>query len=393
MRVQVGIVGAGPAGLFLALLLNRAGISAVNIESRSRRDVEDTIRAGVLEHWVVELMGELGIGQRMLTDGHVHDGITLQWGGQRHHVDITGLTGGKRVMVYPQHEVLRDLVAARLAQGGEIAFGVGGTVIRDVDTDHPAIDYRPDGDGPLATIDCDYVVGADGFHGPGRQAIPKTLRREYQKVYPFGWLGILTRAPVSWPELIYANQGDGFALLSTRSPEIQRMYVQCDPTDHIAAWSDDRIWGELQARLGTHDGWTLMEGEIFQKGIIPLRSFVCEPMQYGRLFIAGDAAHIVPPTGAKGLNLAVADVLVLSRALTLQYLHDDRSGLDQYSATCLRRIWKGERFSWYMTTMLHQNADESDFERRIHFADLDLVRTSRTQAASLAENYVGLPFD
>ena len=393
LRVQVGIVGAGPAGLFLALLLHREGISSVNIEQRSRADVEGTIRAGVLEHWVVELMRELGIGGRMARDGHVHDGITLQWDGHRHHVDIAGLTGGKRVMVYPQHEVLRDLIAARLAQGGEIMFGVGGTAIRGVDTDRPAIDYRPDGDGPLATIDCDYVVGADGFHGPGRQAIPKALRREYQKVYPFGWLGILTRAPVSWPELIYANQGDGFALLSTRSPEIQRMYVQCDPADHIKQWSDDRIWGELQARLGTGDGWALTEGEIFQKGIIPLRSFVCEPMQYGRLFIAGDAAHIVPPTGAKGLNLAVADVLVLSRALVAQFARNDQTGLDRYSATCLRRIWKGERFSWYMTTMLHRNADESDFERRIHFADLDLVRTSRLQAGSLAENYVGLPFD
>ena len=393
MRVQVGIIGAGPAGLFLALLLHRAGISAVNLESRSRSDVEQTIRAGVLEHWLVELMGELGIAGRMATDGHVHDGITLQWNRQRHHVDIAGLTGGKQVMVYPQHEVLRDLIAARLAQGGQIIFNVGGTALRDIDTDHPAIDYRPNGDDELVTVRCDYVVGADGFHGPGRQAIPKSVRREYQKVYPFGWLGILTHAPVSWPELIYANQGDGFALLSTRSPEIQRMYVQCDPTDDIAAWSDDRIWSELNARLGTEDGWHLTEGAIFQKGIIPLRSFVCEPMQYGRLFLAGDAAHIVPPTGAKGLNLAVADVVVLAQALVAKYARDEQGLLDRYSEICLRRIWKGERFSWYMTTMLHRNATESDFERRIHFADLDLVRTSTLSAGSLAENYVGLPFD
>ncbi len=393
MRVQVGIVGAGPAGLFLALLLHRAGISAVNIEQRSRTDVEQTIRAGVLEHWVAELMHELGIGARMAAIGHLHDGITLQWNGHRHHVDIAGLTGGKRVMVYPQHEVLRDLIAARLGQGGEIVFGVSGTRIRDVDTDTPSIEFRREGADGLQTIKCDYVVGADGFHGPGRQAIPKALRREYQRVYPFGWLGILARAPLSWHELIYANQGDGFALLSTRSPEIQRLYLQCDPSDSVAAWPDDRIWSELHARLDTQDGWRLAEGEIFQKGIVPLRSFVCEPMQYGRLFIAGDAAHIVPPTGAKGLNLAVADVLVLSRALAAKYRHNRQEGLDRYSATCLSRIWKGERFSWYMTTMLHRNSEESEFEQRIHFADLDLVRSSALSAGSLAENYAGLPFE
>jgi p-hydroxybenzoate 3-monooxygenase len=386
-------VGAGPAGLFLALLLHRAGISAVNIEQRSRTDVEQTIRAGVLEHWVAELMHELGIGARMAAIGHLHDGITLQWNGHRHHVDIAGLTGGKRVMVYPQHEVLRDLIAARLGQGGEIVFGVSGTRIRDVDTDTPSIEFRREGADGLQTIKCDYVVGADGFHGPGRQAIPKALRREYQRVYPFGWLGILARAPLSWHELIYANQGDGFALLSTRSPEIQRLYLQCDPSDSVAAWPDDRIWSELHARLDTQDGWRLAEGEIFQKGIVPLRSFVCEPMQYGRLFIAGDAAHIVPPTGAKGLNLAVADVLVLSRALAAKYRHNRQEGLDRYSATCLSRIWKGERFSWYMTTMLHRNSEESEFEQRIHFADLDLVRSSALSAGSLAENYAGLPFE
>jgi p-hydroxybenzoate 3-monooxygenase len=386
-------VGAGPAGLFLALLLHRAGVSAVNIEQRSRADVEQTIRAGVLEHWVVELMHELGIGARMAAIGHLHDGITLQWNGQRHHVDIAGLTGGKRVMVYPQHEVLRDLIAARLAQGGEILFEVSDTRIRDADTDAPCIDFRGKGAEMLETIRCDYVVGADGFHGPGRQAIPKALRREYQRVYPFGWLGILAHAPLSWHELIYANQGEGFALLSTRSPEIQRLYLQCDPADDLAAWSDDRIWSALHARLDTEDGWRLAEGEIFRKGIVPLRSFVCEPMQYGRLFIAGDAAHIVPPTGAKGLNLAVADVLVLSRALAAKYRHNRQEGLDRYSATCLSRIWKGERFSWYMTTMLHRNHEESEFEQRIHLADLDLVRSSRLSAGSLAENYVGLPFE
>jgi len=337
-------------------------------------------------------MQDLGLGERMLREGHFHDGITLQWNRERHHVDIQGLTDGKRVVVYPQHEVLKDLIAGRVAQGGEIIFDVGGTTIRDVDTDHPAIEFRRDGAGAPKIIHCDYIVGADGFHGPGRQAIPASHRTEYQKIYPFGWLGILTNAPRSWHELIYTNQQDGFALLSTRSPGVQRLYIQCDPNDDIAKWSDARIWEQLQARLGT-DGWSLTEGPIVQKVIIPLRSFVCEPMQYGRLFIAGDAAHIVPPTGAKGLNLAVADVLMLSRALEAKYRHNNQDPLDQYSEICLRRVWKAERFSWYMTTMLHRNAQETDFERRIHFADLDLVRTSQASARSLAENYVGLPFD
>lgn len=392
-RTQVGIIGAGPAGLFLAHLLHRVGIDSIILESRSRHDVEATIRAGVLEHWVVQLMKELGIGERMLREGHFHDGITLQWNRERHHVDIKGLTGGKSIAVYPQHEVLKDLIAARLGHGGEIIFGVSQTEIRDVDTDHPGIEFKRDAAGVRETIQCDYVVGADGFHGPGRQAIPATHRTEFQKIYPFGWLGILTKAPLSWHELIYTNQRDGFALLSTRSPEVQRMYIQCDPADDIAVWSDARIWDQLQARLGTDDGWTLTEGPIIQKGIIPLRSFVCEPMQYGRLFIAGDAAHIVPPTGAKGLNLAVADVLVLSRALEAAYKTSSQDLLKSYSATCLRRIWKAERFSWYMTTMLHKNEIETEFERRIHFADLDLVRTLEASARSLAENYVGLPFD
>lgn len=390
MRTQVGIIGAGPAGLFLSLLLHRAGIESIILESRTRKDVEETVRAGVLEHWVAQLMRELGLGERMMRESHFHSGITLQWNRERHHVDIQGLTGGKGVTVYPQHEVLKDLIAGRIAQGGEIIFGVNETAIRGIDTDQPSISFTQAG--APGVIHCDYVVGSDGFHGPGRQAIPAAQRREYQKIYPFGWLGILTKAPLSWHELIYSNQENGFALLSTRSPEVQRMYIQCDPHDDIANWPDARIWDQLQSRLGT-DSWSLTEGPIFQKGIIPLRSFVCEPMQHGRLFIAGDAAHIVPPTGAKGLNLAVADVVVLARALEAQYQDNRRDLLDRYSATCLRRVWKAERFSWYMTTMLHRNEHESDFEQRIHFADLDLVRTSEASARSLAENYVGLPFD
>ena len=392
MRTQVGIIGAGPAGLFLSHLLRRAGIESVVLEARSREDVETTLRAGVLEHWVVESMRSLGLGERMDREGHFHSGITLQWDRRRFHLDIEALTEGKRVCVYAQHEVLRDLIAARLASGGAIEFGAPATAILGVDGDTPVIEWRREG-GPVQRLECDIVVAADGFHGLGRQTIPRAARTEYQKVYPFGWLGILARAQRSWHELIYANQGEGFALLSTRSPEVQRLYVQCDPTDELAAWPDSRVWEELHARLGTEDSWRLQEGKVFQKSIVALRSFVCEPMQFGRLFLAGDAAHIVPPTGAKGLNLAVADVTVLARALEAKYRRGDGSGLAGYSERCLRRVWKGERFSWYMTTMLHRNDAETAFERRIHLADLDLVRTNRATAVSLAENYVGLPFD
>ncbi len=392
MKTEIGIIGAGPAGLFLAHLLRRAGIEAVILESRSREEVEGTIRAGVLEQWVVDLMRELGLAARLDQNADFHTGITLQWHGERLHLDMRELTGGKQVTVYPQHEVLRDLIAGLLAAGGEILFGVGDTALHEIASERPFITFRRDKTGPETRLDCAYIVGADGYHGPSRQAIPEAQRREFHKIYPFGWLGILARAPRSWHELIYANQADGFALLSTRSPEVQRLYLQCDPADDLALWPDARIWETLQARLAA-PGWTLTEGPIFQKGIIPLRSFVCETMQYGRLFLAGDAAHIVPPTGAKGLNLAVADVRVLAEALIARYQRNDAEKLARYSQTALRRVWKGERFSWYMTTMLHRNPAETEFERRIHFADLDFVRTSRAAATALAENYVGLPFD
>jgi p-hydroxybenzoate 3-monooxygenase len=389
MRTQVGIIGAGPAGLFLSLLLHRAGIDSIILEARARDQVEGTVRAGVLEHWVTGLMVDLGVGERMLRESHRHDGITLQWNHQRHHVDITGLTQGKHVTVYPQHEVLIDLIAGRLGQGGRILFNAKAQAIEGTETDTPRVIFN---DGEPKTLHCDYVVAADGFHGPGRQAIPASVRREFQKVYPFGWLGILTRAPLSWHELIYSNQNAGFALSSTRATDVQRLYIQCDPADNIANWSDDRIWSELQSRLG-YDGWTLHQGPIFQKGIIGLRSFVCEAMQFGRLFLAGDAAHIVPPTGAKGLNLAVADVVVLSQAFDAFYRSNRTDLLASYATTALRRVWKAERFSWYMTTMLHRNDQETEFEHRIHQADLDLLRTNKAAATALAENYVGLPFD
>jgi p-hydroxybenzoate 3-monooxygenase len=390
MRTQVGIIGCGPAGLLAAHLLHRAGIHSVILESRGRAEVEETIRAGMLEQWVVDLLNRLGLGERMMREAQFHEGITLQWDDQRLHVPLTELTNGKRVTIYAQHEVLKDLIAARLADGGEILFNVSDTALHGIETDAPSISFRRDELGDPETLHCDYILGADGFHGPSRQAIPN--RVEYEKVYPFGWLGILCHAPLSHHELVYANNPRGFSLLTTRTPSVQRMYIQVDATDRIANWSDDRIWGELQARLA-HPGWTLHEGKIFQKSIIPLRSFVCGTMQHGRLFLAGDAAHIVPPTGAKGLNLAAADVVVLVRALEAKYKHNSDEGLARYSETVLRRVWKGERFSWYMTTMLHNNDHESSFERQVHVAELDYVRTSRAAATALAENYVGLDFD
>lgn len=388
-RTQVGIIGAGPAGLFLALLLKRAGIESVVIDSRSREEIEGTIRAGVLEQWTADLMRELGVGERMDEEGHFHEGITLQFRGERHHLNFVELTGGKQVVVYPQHEVLKDLLAHLEAQGQPMHFGVKDTALHDPESDSPNITFS-DTMGEVQRLDCDFIAGCDGFHGPSRQAIPN--RREFQKVYPFGWLGVLVEAPPSYHELIYSNHERGFALLSTRTPDIQRLYIQCDPTEEIKYFPDERIWEELHARLDI-PGHTLTEGRIFQKGIIGMRSFVCESMQHGRLFLAGDACHIVPPTGAKGLNLAVGDVLRLSRALTRFYNAGDESKLNTYAPEALRRVWKAERFSWYMTTMLHRNPQESDFEQQIHLADLDYVVSSRAAATALAENYVGLPVE
>jgi p-hydroxybenzoate 3-monooxygenase len=390
MQTQVGIIGAGPAGLFLAHLLYRAGIDSVILENRSRNEIEGTIRAGVLEQWVVDLMIELGQGERLKREGDFHDGVTFQFAGQRHHIAMDEMTGGKHVTVYAQHEVIRDLVAGHLAHGGRIIFGVRDVALHEIESEHTRVTWRSDsGEEELR---CDFIAGCDGFHGPSRQAIPAASRREFQKVYPFGWLGILCEAPQSWHELIYSRHDRGFALLSTRTPAIQRLYLQCDPNDDIANWSDRRIWDEMQARFA-FPGWTLVEGPIFQKSILAMRSFVCETMRHGRLFLAGDAAHIVPPTGAKGLNLAVADVLVLSLALAAFYRSGARDALERYPADCLRRIWRGERFSWYMTTMLHLDPYENAFEQRIHLADLDYVVHSRAALTALAENYVGLPFE
>ncbi|WP_134704206.1 4-hydroxybenzoate 3-monooxygenase [Ammoniphilus sp. YIM 78166] len=392
MRTQVGIIGAGPAGLMLSHLLHLQGIESVIIECRSQEEIEGTIRAGVLEQGTVDLMNAIGVGERMMREGHFHHGIELRFNGESHRINMSALTEGKNVTVYAQHEVIKDLVAARTQAGGEILFNVKEVSLHDLDSDQPKIRFRNQ-DGDLQELNCDYVAGCDGFHGPSRPMIPSSIRKEYQKIYPYGWLGILVEAPPSAPELIYANHDQGFALLSTRSLEIQRMYLQVNPNDDIAEWSDDRIWGQLHERLATKDGWKLIEGPIIQKGIIAMRSFVCDPMQYGRLFLAGDAAHIVPPTGAKGLNLAVADVQVLARALDAFYKKGQKDLLQDYTKTCLRRVWKAERFSWYMTSLLHTDPKHSPFERRIQLADLDYLTSSRAAMTSLAENYVGLPME
>ncbi|MBS0511935.1 MAG: 4-hydroxybenzoate 3-monooxygenase [Proteobacteria bacterium] len=388
---QVCIIGAGPAGLLLSHLLHRQGIASIIVEAQTREAIEGTIKAGVLEHPTVELLKQVGVGERMMRDGFEHHGIELAFGGKRHRIDLHELTGGKSIMVYPQHEVIKDLVAAVLANGTTIEFGVSDVSLHDIESTRPSIRYAKGGE--PHEIQCDFIAGCDGFHGPSRQAIPAAIRQEHLKVYPCGWFGILCEAPPSSDELIYAQSDRGFVLVSTRTPKIQRMYFQCDPTDNVNNWSEDRIWAEFRARMANDEGWALKEGRIFQKGIIAMRSFICETMQHGRLFLAGDSAHIVPPTGAKGLNLAAGDVVVLTRAICDFYRNGSQAGLDGYSATALKRIWRGEHFSWFMTTMLHDFEGEDTITRRFRRAQLDYVVSSRAAATSLAENYVGLPFE
>lgn len=390
-RTQVCIIGAGPAGLLLSHLLHRQGIASIIVEAQTREAIEGTIKAGVLEHPTVELLKQVGVGARMMRDGFEHHGIELAFGGKRHRIDLHELTGGKSIMVYPQHEVIKDLVAAVLANGTTIEFGVSDVSLQDIDTTRPSIRYAKGGE--PHEIQCDFIAGCDGFHGPSRQAIPAAIRQEHLKVYPCGWFGILCEAPPSSDELIYAQSDRGFVLVSTRTPKIQRMYFQCDPADNVNNWSEDRIWAEFRARLANNEGWALKEGRIFQKGIIAMRSFICETMQHGRLFLAGDSAHIVPPTGAKGLNLAAGDVVVLTRAIRDFYRNGSQAGLDGYSTTALKRVWRGEHFSWFMTTMLHDFEGEDTITRRFRRAQLDYVVSSRAAATSLAENYVGLPFE
>ena len=386
-RTRVGIIGAGPAGLMLSHLLHQAGIENVVLENRSRDYVENRIRAGILEYEVAELMRQTGLGERMDREGSRHDGTNFLVNGELHHIDFLKLTG-KHVMLYSQHEVVRDLIAARLAVGGEIVFEASDVGVHDYATSKPYITYKHAG--VEIRLDCDIIAGCDGFHGICRQSFPDGMIVEYDREYPFGWLGILAEAPPSADELIYANHKNGFALLSMRSPTISRLYLQSAPDEPLENWPDERIWEELSIRLA-HEGFSLTTGKIFQKSVTAMRSYVAEPMQTGRLFLAGDAAHIVPPTGAKGLNLAAGDVAVLGRALEAWYRTGSGELLSQYTETALRRIWKMQRFSWWMTSMLHRFDTHGPFDQRVQVAELDYVTHSRAAATALAEQYVGLP--
>lgn len=391
VRTRVGIVGAGPAGLLLGLMLQRRGIDFVIIESRDRAAIEQTIRAGILEQSTVDLMIELGVADRLRREGVVHRGTLLRFGGRNHRIDFAGLTGGRVATLYPQHEVLKDLIAALIERGGEIRFGTKVTAIADMATSAPVVHFvKPDS--TATALQCDVLVGADGSHGLCRRAIPADHRQDFLRIYPFGWFGILCDAPPSSEELIYARHKRGFALISSRTPQVQRMYFQCDPNDNVDHWSEDRIWAELQARVAGEDGFALEQGRIFQKNVVPMRSFVCEPMQYGRLFLAGDAAHSVPPTGAKGLNLAVSDAWHLDRAFGAFFADGAAAPMQSYSETALRRVWRVQHFSWWMTTMLHNFEGASAFDERRQRAELELVTGTSPAATSLAQIYVGTPF-
>ncbi|MDQ3184174.1 MAG: 4-hydroxybenzoate 3-monooxygenase, partial [Actinomycetota bacterium] len=381
MRTQVGIVGGGPAGLLLSHLLHLEGIESVVLERRSREGLETTVSAGVLEHGTARLLREVGVGERMLREGSVHHGIELRFDGRGHRIDFADLTDGLSITIYGQQEVVKDLVRARLEAGGKVLFDTEAASVYDLDTESPRIHFFQDGE--EEEISCDYVAGCDGSLGVCRTGIPENARTEFTRTYPFGWFGILVEGPPSTEELIYTLHDRGFALVSTRSPEVQRLYFQCNPQDDVEEWPDERIWAELSTRLATHDGWELTGGRIFQKDIVQMRSFICEPMQHGRLFLAGDAAHIVPPTGAKGMNLAVADIRVLAHALTEFYRSGDRGSLDAYSETCLRRVWRAQRFSWWMTSMLHRFDRSDPFQLKVQQAELDYVTTSRAAATTI----------
>ena len=391
MRTQIGIVGAGPAGLVLAHLLHLQGIESVVIETRSRKYIEERIRAGLLEHGTVGLLIESGVGERLRREALTHHGIELRFNGRGHRIDFNDLTGGKTVTIYAQQEVIKDLVAARLEAGAPLFFEADEVSVHGFDGANPSIRFRKDG--VTEELHCDYIAGCDGFHGICRPSIPAGVLTEFERIYPFGWLGILAQAPPSSPELVYTYHEQGFALLTMRTPEVSRLYLQVPFDEDIKDWSDDRIWNELRTRTATDGGWKLNEGPIFQKGITGMRSFVVEPMQYGKMFLAGDAAHIVPPTGAKGLNLAVADVRIMAQAFAEFYKTGKTHLLERYSETCLRRVWKAQRFSWWMTSMLHRFDTDNAFDERRQIAELDYVTSSRAAMTTLAENYVGLPWD
>jgi p-hydroxybenzoate 3-monooxygenase len=389
VRTQVAIVGAGPAGLLLSHLLRLRGVESVVLEARSRDYVEHRVRAGVLEQGTVDLLVASGLGDRLQREGLRHHGIELRFGGRGHRIDFASLTGGKAITVYGQQEVVKDLIGAVLCAGTEILFDVRDVTMHDLDTRAPKVSFRRNA--AAEELHCDVIAGTDGFHGVCRPSIPAGALDTFERTYPFAWLGILAAAPPSHDELIYAYHERGFALFSMRSPEVTRLYLQVTPDENIDEWSDARIWHELHTRLETDDGWRLNEGPVLEKGITPMRSYVTEPMQFGRLFLAGDAAHIVPPTGAKGMNLAVADVSVLARALAAFFDSGREELLAAYSATCLARVWRAEHFSWWMTSMLHRFPDGDTFQHKLQRAQLDYVVSSRAAATSLAENYVGLP--
>ncbi|MBG7700754.1 4-hydroxybenzoate 3-monooxygenase [Streptomyces sp. MC1] len=389
MRTTVGIIGAGPAGLLLARLLHRAGIESVVLESRDRAYVEQRQRAGILEQGTVDVLRAAGAGERMDREGLRHDGIELRFDRRRHRVDFPALTGGRSVTVYAQTEVCKDLIALQSKEGGPLLFEAEALGVEGAESDRPRVPFRHQGREDV--LECDYVVGCDGFWGVARQAFPAGVSRVFERSYPYAWLGILADVAPSHDELVYARHERGFALLSMRSPAVSRLYLQVPAGTDAEAWSDEAIWDELERRLETDDGWRLERGPVTQKSVTPMRSFVHEPMRHGRLFLAGDAAHIVPPTGAKGLNLAVGDVVTLARALA----HEKETGspdlLDAYSATCLRRVWQAERFSYDMTTLLHRAPDATAFDARLQRARLERIASSRAAETDLAEAYTGFP--
>ena len=391
IRTQVAIVGAGPAGLLLGQLLHKAGIDAVIVERQSPDYVLGRIRAGVLEQVTMDLLDEAGVGARMHRDGLVHSGFDMLFAGQRHRVDLSALTGGQNVMVYGQTEVTRDLMDARTQAGLPTYYEASEVQVLDFDTDHPRVWF--DKGGESFEINCDFIAGCDGFHGVCRASVPRGAIKEFEKVYPFGWLGLLSDTPPVHHELIYVNSPRGFALCSQRSATRSRYYLQVPLTDSLDQWSDDAFWAELRLRLDQQARADLVTGASIEKSIAPLRSFVTEPMRFGRLFLAGDAAHIVPPTGAKGLNLAASDVKYLSQALQDFYLERSDAGIEAYSAQCLRRIWKAERFSWWFTTLMHQFPQDAAIDARLKEAELDYLMHSQAGLRSIAENYVGLPLN
>lgn len=391
MQTQVGIIGSGPAGLLLGQLLHLQGISTVILERRSRSHVEGRVRAGVLEQGTVDLLHEAQVAQRLDREGLVHGGIQLSFAGGRHHIDFRALTGGKCVTIYGQTEVTKDLINARLAAGAPIQFDVEDVTIHDFESSRPSIHYSEGGQ--RRELYCEFIAGCDGFRGVCRQSVPQAQLRVFERVYPFAWLGILSDTHPVADELIYAHHERGFALFSMRSTTRSRLYVQCSPDEHVDEWPDDRVWEELRLRLGGEAATRLESGPSLEKSVTPMRSFVAEPMRFGRLFLAGDAAHIVPPTGAKGLNLAASDVRYLARALIAFYHNGAEALLESYSADCLRRIWKAERFSWWMTSLLHRFPGRNPFDDRVQLAELDYLTGSQAAATALAENYVGLPWE